>query len=601
MILNEKQARDLIQNPKNKTDIEAVRKQESSLRVFTEEMSLPELAKEIYWRELIEGMKARAEKKFARVSQFMRYPLPIVQITDSILNDFYKVYEGKNRFFAVEAARDIDGLRSWIRMAKPEEWIEFHSREVFRNQPSNIVVVDRDLEGNPYLINVGLDRLIDVKLEDKTGQTKYVVFLHSVHKVDEENQQNYDGIDMSLAQGNLGQKRYLFSVYDGQKYRVFARLGESGSLIQVVDQDHGLGYCPAHCFISTPANSHNWLKRRTAFGQSISKMEDWTIFDVFRNYTDHYAPFPITESPVSKCANNECQGGKVRDEQIIDQGTGETRVIWSTCPVCDGGDKGELMGPGTHIGIKVQADKNVNDGSGMFKMHFPETDKMKYIPEKLDELELEIRYKTVGISNLITEQAINEIQAKGSFASMDNVLLRTKTELDFLYKWIVGTAARLLYPGIELRIEANFGSEWYLVSEEQLQERFKKAKEIGLPMSEQLMIYDQIIETKYKGNSSKILRQKMLLKLDPLPLYTEAETAQLFKDGAITRDQYNLKINFHRFIQRFESQNTSITEFGSNLEMRQRLERIREILNQYNNEDIQSKQLSAGPEPAAIN
>ncbi len=602
MILNESQSRDLIKNPKQKTDIEAVKKQESSLRVYTEEMTLNELSKESGWHEILTALKLRAEKKFPRVSQFFRFPLPIVQITDSILNDFYKVYEGKNRFFAVEASRDIDALRSWLVSSRVEAWIEDHSKEVFRNQPSNIVVIDRDLEGNPYLIDVGLDRLIDVKIQDKSGQCKYIAFVHSVHKVTEENQLVFNGWDMSMVQGSIGKKRYLFSVYDSLYYRVFARAGESGSLVMVFEQEHGLGYCPAHTFIFTPANSQNYLKRRTPFGQSVSKMEDWTVFDIFRNYVDYYAPFPITEAPVSKCSNPDCIDGKVRDEQIIDHSTGETKVIWSDCAVCDNKQKGELMGPGTHIGIKVQADRNLEDGSGKFKMHFPETDKMKYIPEKLDELELEIRYKTVGISNLITEQAINEIQAKGSFASMDNVLLRTKTELDHLYRWIVYTVARLYYgPDLDLKIEANFGTEWYLISEDQLQARFEKAKEIGLPKSEQLMIYDQIIETKYKGNSSKILRQKMLLKLDPLPLYTEQETIELFKEGAIDQEQYNLKINFHRFVNRFERENTSITEFGSNLDMGQRIERIREILNQYNNEDIQSKQLPAGPEPAPAN
>ena len=123
-------------------------------------------------------------------------------------------------------------------------------------------------------------------------------------------------------------------------------------------------------------------------------------------------------------------------------------------------------------------------------MHFPETDKLKYTPEKLDELELEIRYKTVGISDLLDTQAVNEIQAKGSFASMDNILLRTKEELDFIYSWIIQTVGHLLYPEAMIQVEANFGTEWYLISEEQLQMRFENAKKIGLPKSEQLMIYD---------------------------------------------------------------------------------------------------------------
>ena len=93
----------------------------------------------------------------------------------------------------------------------------------------------------------------------------------------------------------------------------------------------------------------------------------------------------------------------------------------------------------------------------------------------------------------------------------------------------------------------------------------------------------------------------MLLELDPLPLYSEDEAIALFDKNAINRATLNLKLNFSRFVNRFETENVSVTEFGENLDMRQRLLRIREILNQYNNEDINSKQLSTGVQPAQGN
>lgn len=586
MTLSDAQAKEIIQSPKNSIRIEEVRDQESSLRVFTEEMSATELLKESYWPKFLNHLEKRIEKKYQRLVEFFRFPLPVVGITDAILNDFYKVFEGKNRFFAVNSPDDITDLREWIVANDPETWVEEEGREVFRNKPSNIVVVDRDEEGTPYLISVGLDRLVDAWVKDESGELAYIVFRHS-KKTRRMRLQDDGELESVLVE--------LYSVYDSERYRVYEYNNGSGNFRKIIDSEHNLGYCPAHLFVKTPANSHNWLKRRTPFGQSLSKLEDWTTFDIFRNYTDYYAPFPVTESPISKCPNVKCKNGKQSDEQVIDGETGETRTIWTDCPVCKKADKLNLIGPGTHIGIKVQADKNAEDGSGKFNMYFPDTDKMKYIPEKLDDLEIEVRYKTVGISSLLDDQAVNEIQARGSFASMDNILLRTKEELDFIYSWIIYTVGGLYYPDSTLSVEANYGTEWYLVSEEQLQGRFEEAKRIGLPHYEQAAIFDQIIETKYKGNSTKILRQKMLFKLEPLPLYTQAEAVQLFKDGAITREELNLKLNFYNFIQRFEEEQTAVTEFGSSLPMDRRLVRIMEIIDRYNSESLAKFPAIAAP------
>jgi len=113
---------------------------------------------------------------------------------------------------------------------------------------------------------------------------------------------------------------------------------------------------------------------------------------------------------------------------------------------------------------------------------------------------------------------------------------------------------------------------------------------------ELLMIYTQLIETKYKGNGTKIERQKMLLQLDPLPLYSTADAFNLKDKGLIDDFDLTLKINFLNFIAKFEAENAPITSFGFNLEPYQRIEKIKQTLNHYTNEKIQSKQTPAGVE-----
>lgn len=568
---NDIKAKEVLKTPNSKHEIEEAKAEESQMRVFTEVLRQNGVNKEQYFQLLMRTMSERAEKKFDRVSQFFRFPLPVVEITDSILSDYYKVFDGKNRYFNVSSSRQIPILKDWIKETKPSLWIEKHAHKVFKNSPNSFVVVDADKNGMPYLVYVDSERLIDAKFKDSEGHLEYIAFVHS--------QNNEDGI-----------LKTLYSVYDDENYYVFEKDHDKDEYKTVKTVAHGLGFCPAKSFIRTATETDNLFKRRVAFSSALSKLEDWTMFDVFRNYVDYYAPFPITEAPVKKCANSECHDGKIPEETIDPDNRNNTVTNWRTCPVCDGGQDGAQIFPGTHIGIKVQSDKSINDGSGVFKMIFPDTDKMEYVPKKLDDLELEIKHKTVGVNSIVNAEAVNEMQMQGSFASMESVLLRTKTELDVLYKWIVETVGKVIYGDISFSVEANFGTEFYLASEEDLQRRFANAKKIGLPAEEQANIYRQLIETKYKGNTEKLQKELMLLDLDPLPMYSVEECIKLKNESVLDDFQLSLKVNFLKFISKFEAENIEITKFGLALPYWSRVEKIENELFVYNQELIDLKQ-----------
>jgi hypothetical protein len=178
---------------------------------------------------------------------------------------------------------------------------------------------------------------------------------------------------------------------------------------------------------------------------------------------------------------------------------------------------------------------------------------------------------------------------------MESVLLRTKDELDHIYKFTIETVGRLLYKKIELKIEANFGTEFYLVSEEDLQKRYSESKKIGLPAEEQLNIYKQLVETKYKGNTTKLNRNLMLLDLDVLPMNSNEECFKLKSESVIDDFDLSLKVNFLKFISKFENENVPITQFGLGIEYWKRVEAIKETLELYNQEFIEKKMERTNP------
>lgn len=586
MRLTENKALDILKGSSHRHEIQAVKKQESLLRVFTEELDKTEIHKESGWKHILDTISSRVGQKYDRICDFIRYPLPVVEITDSILGDYYKVFDGKNKYFNIEADRSVTRLEDWVRESDVEGWIQEHAKDVFKNKPCSFVVVDSNDTSEPYCIFIDSSRIIDAKIKKGThGDLEYIAFIHSI------------------TQDEAGKTVERHAVYDDQNYFVFYK-DDDGNLIkdEQLTKSHNIGYCPASAFIKENSNSQNPFKRRTAFGSSIAKLEDWTIFDIFRNYVDHYAPFPVTESLVSRCGNPNCKDGAIQEEYTIVDGPnkGETAIKHVKCQVCDGKGKGaQYVGPGTHIGIKHQPSANINDGSGKFKMIFPDVDKLEYTPKKLDDIEVEVRYKTVGVNTLMNDEAVNEMQAKGSFASMETVLLRNKTVLDALYIFIVKTAARMMYTNIDIKVDANYGTEWYLMSEKDLQDRFDNAKKIGLPINEVVSIYKQLIETKYDNNKSKRDREIMLIDIQDLPFYSLDEAIKLKSAGAIDAFSLSIKINFYQFIKRFERENGSITTFGLNIEYGDRVTRIRETINSYNEELMKLQLDRATPEEEA--
>jgi dephospho-CoA kinase len=93
------------------------------------------------------------------VIQFARYPLPVVQC-DSVLNDFFKVFEGKT-VFNIDGDRDIQTLNQWV--LKPAKWIEKLPKIFRTNQIHSRLWIKIKTE---YLVFVDSNRLIDAQFKD---------------------------------------------------------------------------------------------------------------------------------------------------------------------------------------------------------------------------------------------------------------------------------------------------------------------------------------------------------------------------------------------------------------------------------------------------
>lgn len=557
-----------IRKPKNGKEVNSGKKYESRLRIYTEPKFEDDLKTEEAWKEF-QGFMAKAisKERDVRLKDFIQYPLSSCGITKGIMSDIYKVFNAGNSYFNVEVIKKNGGekLKETLRELNINRWVENQGKKVLKNEPNTIVVIDKGEDGTPYLIPVTNDRLIDFELKENFTDLEYITFIHSIKNND------------------AGETETRIALYDEETYYVILKKKDGTYTIEK-ETAHNLGYCPARMFLNERLNSNNQLNRSIPLSLVLSKLQEWQLFDLYKFYTDHYAPFPIIEMTRNKCGNDNCKNGTIYEDEVYFSGDeSKVRTTTKECSICK--EKNQI-GVGAKVLIDPQEDKDEPTAKGTFRFINNDVSQLKYLKEKLESIEEYIKLKSAGTDSLISRNAVNEKQVQGSFESKTNVLLSIKTNLDELYEWIVRTLSKVIIGDKPIRVNANFGTEWYLISEEDLQNRFKTAKETGLPKEEIDMIYYQLIETKYKGNPDKIEKLKMINSLDPCPYETTKTKIEKLKNGIITLKELIISENLVTFVKRFEREHASILEFGIKLKSGERINKIINIINEYTNERI---------------
>lgn len=572
--MNLSKAKEFLKKPKNSNLIKKGKDYQSRLRMYTEALSEEQLKKENAFTEFDKFLqKVLSEKKHSRIKDFIRYPLTSVDISESIMTEIYKVFDASNSYFNYDTGKDTEGkIDKVIRDNKVIEFIKHNGKEVLKNKPNSVVVIDKDKEKNPYLLLVENERIVDFNLTEE-GKFEYISFIHSITEK-EENGKTIEEIRIAF--------------YCDEFYRVF--LKKDDDFIKEIENAHKIGYCPCRFFIEDEITPNDCFSKKIPLTSVLSKLEDWQIFDIYKFYTDHYAPFPVIEKGEEKCSNDSCKGGMITvEDTYYEDDIRKTREIFKDCPVCK--DK-KITGPGTIISVPARLDKEDPTEAGLFRFISPDITSLKYLGEKLTELEDYIFMKSVGTNDLLDTEAVNKLQVKGSFETKKSVLLKIKPNFDNLYKWILETLNKVTNgPNSTISVACDFGTEFHLVSEEEMQKRYDNAKKIGLPEAEIDTLYMQLIDTKYKNNPDLVDRMWLIKIIDPCPYDTLDQKIRKFELGIITEQEFVLTTRLMKLVERFEIEQIDLVSYGKLLTLREKLSKIKVELTKYADEHIKTKSL----------
>jgi len=497
--------------------------------------------------------------KYKRFCQLLRLPVVSLEITQDIYQEYFRIFEGQNPFFNYEFNNpdNSEAFKTYLKKGlKDFNFFKTIGFEQLKYSINSILVVDMpsDGEGNPYYYFIDVSKVVDVK-SDKNGTIHHLIF-----QVDSK----------------------TVAVYDSEAYRIYKVDGTKIIGEPIVENFHGLGYCPASYFWNKNLKGSNTIEKKSPITDVLGRLDKYLIEDTFKEYADLYGTFPIITTYEELCNFEGCDNGFISEDfPLIENGIETIQTRRTKCPSCS---DSEEIGPGTIFEIPVPQTTDDPNLTNPVSIISPDTKSLEYVKQKLVEYADKIREVTIGTrGRVLDENQVNETQIFGSFESRQNILLSIASSFEAIHKFANDTVARLMFGDSFISSTVYYGDQFFLKSVDNLQSEYEKAKSSGEPDEEIDQIYRQILATKYKGNDERIERAWILYNLNPEPHKTVEQSRKLVDFSAMDQTDFVIKSRFNNFIARFEREQTNVLDFGRELDFDVKIATIYDILKTYIN------------------
>ena len=510
--------------------------------------------------------------KYRIFLSLFKFPTQNIELTGKIYGELERVFDGRNsavtfQFLDPTLSDDWEAYRHDV-LKEPEIW-RSKGWDALRTAINCVMIIDLPTEQQgerpePYFYFLGIESVIDFKAKGEA--LEWIVFRQPGKRI---------------------------AAFDDTFMRVF-QLNEKGEIEELITEvQHGLGYCPAKFFWTTPLSQEQPDIKKSPLSPQLGNLDWLLFFRVSKRHLDLYAPYPIYSAYAADCnfRNNEtgdyCDGGFLRnikgEYKIFRDGTVER------CPVCS---EKRIAGVGSFIEVPIPKD-NRPDLRDPVTITTIDRNSLDYNTEEEKRLADEIYSKVTGTGGEVQQkESINEMQVTANFEDKKNVLLSLKINFEKAQTFVDETICRLRYGESYLSSNINWGTEFYLYSTEDLQTIYNEAKRSGASEARLDMIADQIIATENRNNPLQMQRMFLLKQLEPYRHLTLSELQGLANRQLIDPIMMLIKINFATFVDRFERENINILEFGSALPLDRKIDIITQKFIEYAKEQQQS--ISAG-------
>lgn len=500
--------------------------------------------------------------KFKIFKTIFRYPVKTNEVTGICFNKLSRIFDGRNaafnyQFQSAELREDWERYRKEV-LHEPEVWKD-KGWEYFKTEPNAVLIVDvpRAQETErpaPYFYWLSVSNVLAYG-KKTDGNFDFIAF-----RSDEED---------------------TITVIDDESYRVFLNDHDTlGELI--VESPHTLGYCPAKFFVSAPISIDDPDVKASPLSTELESLDWYLFFHLSKRHLDLYAAYPIYSGYEQSCnfSNAEngdyCDGGFLRDRQGYYKLDNNGLIM--RCPKC--GDK-RIAGVGSFVEVPIPAEGQP-DLRNPVQMLTVDRDSLDYNVGEEKRLREDIITAVCGTSEDVQRKtAINEQQVAANFESQTTALKEVKKQFEIAQTFVDATICRLRYGDDFISASINYGTEFFIYDVAELRERYKTAKESGASVAELDALQQQIIETEYRHDPTQLQRMLLLSELEPFRHLTTTEVADLHREGAISDEDFALKLNFTSLIRRFERENINILDFGEQMKYPAKIQKIHDTIVNY--------------------
>ena len=546
--------------------------------------------RQAYWEFMTLPESLLPIDKFITFQGLVTFPLPTVEIVERANEELFKVHQAENRvidyeFSDPELKEDFDEYLKDLQ--EPGYW-RTHGWEIYKNEINGMIVVDLptletteegDLIANserpePYFYFLPTTKIHNVKNNER-GECEWVSFYESPIATNRaSNEAGSDPEDLSGV---------VFVIIDDTSYRRFI-VGDDDEVIQISQNDHNLGYCPARAFWSQPLGTSR-IQRQNQTTNNLGAL-DWMLYSkIVKRHLDLYAGFPIISIFEQKCTYREngwfCENGQLHAEDPDKDVQIHTR---QPCPRCNSGRS--LVGPGSIIEAPGAASSDDPDKQmPMVEMTQGDVDSLEAMQEEVERQEANFMVNMVGFGgDPKNDQAKNQKQVMGSFESRTIVLNKLARNFEKIQKFTLDTLGDLRYGEAYLGSVVYWGTVFFLQSLENMLESYEIAKANGMPNFDLNERRRDIWRKQYNENPERSLRMRMLSDLEPYEDFTQ-ENILNYKDFMDIR-LLTLKINFNDLIQRFEIENGPVQNYLPDLDYDLRIVQVKNQLMEWVNEIV---------------
>tara|TARA_R110001583_G_scaffold36922_5_gene121090 strand:+ start:2314 stop:4029 length:1716 start_codon:yes stop_codon:yes gene_type:complete len=325
---------------------------------------------------------------------------------------------------------------------------------------------------------------------------------------------------------------------------------------------HDLGICPADWVSNESFGSDNDIVRKSIFSHVKPDFEEYVFLKTLQKLTDPNGAFPVITMLDAKTKDNSSRGKKgLGDKEPMSSlsiGSQESAEQYKTVQ-----GSSSVVQAGTIIKAPIirkddgSVDMNIVQNYLNF-FHHP-VESLKYIKERIQDIELNILSHVLGDLADQTNERKNELQVRGGFVSAEDRLREISLSMSRLRTHSDYKMLALKYGADSVMVEAFYGSDFFLESQDKLYELF----ELSPNPIERKNILIRLSKNRNKFNKDKSEREVLLYNL--MPYVSDKDFDKAVEQFAVDKTIFALQTRFNYWISLFEANYGDLLQFYNGL------------------------------------